>query len=431
MANPKSFNTVSGVINSGLCCGCGTCYALCPSQAINIQYNSLTGIYSPQISLGLCSNCGVCLKVCPGVEVNYRLLEKKYFGENRSNELIGVYRDCYTGYSCDNKLRFNSSSGGLITELLKVALETRLIAFSCITKAEVNSINKEIEIKPFLADSGEGVYKGIGSKYAPVPLNIAIKDILEKDGAYGIVGLPCHIHGIRKAQNLFPVLKKRIVFCIGLFCAKNIKLAGTYYLMKKLGIDLSEVKSLSYRGNGWPGGLTVEFLDGRNFFVNSENYYTSDFGAFIMPRCILCCDHSNELADLSCGDAWQKKFDDSLGTSVLLVRSSIGEKLVRHAISSKRIKLENTNPNEILVAQDMFDNKKRHITAAFKLWKILNKPLPQYTGIRFVSPGMSSYFLVVSTLIKNVLSSREKLWPLLRLFCKVTDFTSGLIKSRN
>lgn len=425
MTNPNLYENVAEVVKRGLCCGCGTCYALCPNEAIKIAFDSSIGIFYPQITPRFCANCGICLKVCPGLEVNYHILEKNYFGKNRSNELVGVCKDYYTGYSCDEKLRFNSASGGLVTELLKVALNENMITSSCITVTEVSSSNKEIKIRPLLVNTGEEIYRGIGSKYAPVPVNMIVKDILARSGSYGIVGLPCHVHGIRKAQNLYPVLKERIAFCIGLFCAKNLKLSGTYYLMQKLGIDLSKVKSLSYRGNGWPGELTVKFSDGS--FVNKNDYYTSDFGAFIIPRCILCCDHSNELADLSCGDAWQKINNDSLGTSVLLVRSVAGEKLVKQAVLSERIALEKTNSNEVLMAQDMFNYKKRHIAAALKISKILHKPLPRYTGVRLARPGISSYLLVLSVLIKNALTSREKLWPLLRLFCRMTDFASGRI----
>lgn len=424
----SDYKNVSCVVKKGLCCGCGTCYALCPNEAIDFKSDSNNGVYQPKIISGKCSSCGICLKICPGLEVDFQLLEKRFFSYNRLNDLIGIYRECYVGYSSAQKLRYNSSSGGVVTELLRVAFKIGLINSAVITKTDIEPHNKIIKINPYLANNADESEKGIGSKYASVPLNVILKKVMKSNGKYGIVGLPCHIHGIRKAQEIFPVLKDRIVFCIGLFCAASFKLSGTYYLMKKMKVDLSKLKSLSYRGNGWPGGMTLEFLDGYSLFIEMDKYYTSDFGAFIMPRCISCCDHSSELADLSCGDAWQKRDEDSSGTSVLVVRSGVGEKLIEHAVLSRQVVLEKANLSDILMSQDMFNNKKRHITATFTLLKILRKPLPKYNGVKLAQPHVESYLIALSVLIKSVLSSREKLWPLLRLFCKATDFINGLVK---
>ena len=51
----------------------------------------------------------------------------------------------------------------------------------------------------------------------PVPANIAFEEILEHDGKYAVVGLPCHIHGLRKAQELNKKLRERIVFSFAFF----------------------------------------------------------------------------------------------------------------------------------------------------------------------------------------------------------------------
>ena len=40
------------------------------------------------------------------------------------------------------------------------------------------------------------------SKYCPVPANVRIKKILRRNGKFAVVGLPCHIHGVRKAEML-------------------------------------------------------------------------------------------------------------------------------------------------------------------------------------------------------------------------------------
>ena len=50
---------MTGVINQGLCCGCGSCAAACTVRAITMQYGR------PQVERDLCIKCGACYAQCP------------------------------------------------------------------------------------------------------------------------------------------------------------------------------------------------------------------------------------------------------------------------------------------------------------------------------------------------------------------------------
>ena len=132
-------------------------------------------------------------------------------GSDVSNNIhIGNYLKCYLGHSTDYDIRFNSSSGGLITQLLIFALEEGIITGALVTRMKKD---KPLEPEPFIARTKKEILDAMGSKYCPVPANIALKEILKsKEGEkFAVVGLACHIHGIRKAEQIYASLKKKII----------------------------------------------------------------------------------------------------------------------------------------------------------------------------------------------------------------------------
>ncbi|WP_418896171.1 4Fe-4S dicluster domain-containing protein [Succinivibrio faecicola] len=46
------------------CCGCATCYAVCPKEAVYLTEDEKGFIY-PKINSKKCVRCGLCIKICP------------------------------------------------------------------------------------------------------------------------------------------------------------------------------------------------------------------------------------------------------------------------------------------------------------------------------------------------------------------------------
>jgi coenzyme F420 hydrogenase subunit beta len=187
-----------------------------------------------------------------------------------------------------------------------------------------------LEPMPIVATTEEGIRAATGSKYCPVPANLRLREILDTDGRFALVGLPCHIHGLRLAQTRIPRLRDKVPVCIGLFCGLNMSPLGTRVALRRRGIRPEEVAELRYRGDGWPGGLMARLQDGRTYCEGLYSYFGDSFSAYEMARCTLCSDALGELADLSCGDAWLPEYteSDDRGTSIVLVRSGSGEGLL-------------------------------------------------------------------------------------------------------
>ena len=272
---------VNNIINKGLCTGCGTCVALCPHDAIKLIIDGGKGIYVPTIIEELCTDCGLCYKICPGYEVDFKSLNLQIFGKESSNSVIGNNLNCFVGYTTDESVRFNSSSGGLITAVLLFALDNKLIDGALVTRMKKDN---PLEPEPFIARTKEEIIEASQSKYCPVPANIALDEILksEKNEKFAVVGLPCHIHGIRKVEQINKKLKDKIVFHFGIVCNHAPTFLATEFLLKKLNIKKEDIKLLSYRGEGWPGGMKIITKKNKVHFISlpSFNYWSGIFGLF-------------------------------------------------------------------------------------------------------------------------------------------------------
>ena len=226
MSSTKNEGTIQQVVTDGLCTGCGTCVGICPASAIVMPKNSPKGLYAPKVESELCNQCGLCMEVCPGCSVNFRELNKAIFTNEIGDVLIGNYINCYIGHATDYNVRYHSASGGAVSALLIFALEQGLIDGALVTKmSDKNPLEPEV----FMATGKEQIISASKSKYCPVPLNIGLKQIGEQDGRFAVVGLPCHIHGIRKAELLHKDLREKIVLHFGIFCSSTLNFSALKY----------------------------------------------------------------------------------------------------------------------------------------------------------------------------------------------------------
>lgn len=410
--------TVKAVTEKELCTGCGTCVGLCPNRAIRVIKSK--GIYIPQINDESCKYCGICLETCPGHSVDFKDLNLAIFGEEPQDILIGNYINCYVGYAIDYEIRYNSASGGLITALLVFALEEGIINGAIVTKmSDKNPLEPEV----FIARTKEEILLASKSKYCPVPVNIKIREILKEEGRFAVVGLPCHIHGIRKAEMINKELKEKIALHLGLQCSIARDFLATEYLLQKFHIKKEEVTKLDYRGKGWIGGMTIRLRNSDEKFIPYTTYWSMLKSFFIPTRCTLCSDHSSELADISFGDMWLPEFrDDKIGTSVIISRSEIGEALLQNARLKKGIEIKNLNRNKVLEPQRYsLASKKNYLKARLFLFEIIGRKVPIYNQ-NLSKSSLIAYFHAILLYLQIYISSKRYLWKLLPLFTLFLKF---------
>jgi coenzyme F420 hydrogenase subunit beta len=403
---------INGVLNSGLCCGCGTCAGICPQNAIEMVIDQIRGIYVPTIDIEKCKECGLCYEVCPGHAVNFEELNRGLFGRSPCDILLGNYENCYIGYAVDDDIRFNASSGGAVTALLAFALEQGIIDGAVVTRM---SKERVLEPEPFIARTKEELVEASKSKYCPVPVNVVMKDILNSkdDERFAVVGLPCHIHGIRKAQARNKKLQKKIVLCIGLICSHNNTVWQVKSLVERLDIREQDIEKIEFRGHGWPGRFAAILKNGDTVTIPySEAMTLHNLWFNAVPRCLLCCDLTSELADISCGDPWipEVTANETIGRSLIISRSKSSEHICQNACNTNYVDFKDISPDKVKQSSDMMRTKKRDINARFLFRRMFKREIPVYST-RLLKPNIVSYlrslFIHFNTGISNTTYLRK------------------------
>lgn len=413
--NPPK-ESIKQIVNNKLCTGCGTCTNFCPKNLITMTISLQDGIFSPKIADNSCINCGLCYQVCPGYEVDFKDFNEYFLSTNKRHDLLGVVDQGYVGFSENFDIRYNSTSGGLVTQILINAMQKKIIDGVLVTKmSEVNPFLPE----PFIARSPREIIEASKAKYCPVPVNIALKEIIaSKSGErFAVVGLPCHIHGIRKAEKLDDTLKNKIVLHIGLFCGGSPSFSGTDFLFRSLNIEKNNVVKIDYRGQGWKGKLAIFLKNGNTISIPYPDYW-GNFGSFFYPsRCTLCSDWTSELSDISFGDAWIKDImdNDKIGTSILIVRNQKCRDIIKEILSLKNINYNFIDSETIVNSQKGIFWKKRQIVARLNLMKIIGNSVPTDKQI-FLKPHLKEYFIACYNYVLMYIAANKKIWFILDFY---------------
>lgn len=411
-----SSKIIEWVVDQGLCTGCGTCTALCPTDAIAMVIDHRKGVYLPQLDKEQCNQCGICLDACAGHSVDFKDLNLAVFGQEAKDTLLGNYLNCYIGHTTDYEIRYNSASGGLVTALLIFALEKGIIDGALVTK--MNNEEKPLEPQPFIARTGEDIISTAKSKYCPVPANIALREILDREGKYAVVGLPCHLHGIRKAEMVSSELRNRIALHVGIFCSGVPNFRATEFLLRRLRLKIEEVKTLEYRGEGWPGKMSLKLKSGEAKLIPYPTYWEGFGGLFFPLRCRMCVDWFSKLADISCGDAWLPELKrDKVGSSVIVSRTAQGENILQQMMHDGIIELSTIGSGKVKESQGGFSQKREDFKAHLAISKLFNRkvPIPNDGLVLRLSPR--TYIRSGLLYSLGLLASSRRLWWLLDIYC--------------
>ena len=346
-------SNIGVVVQNHLCHGCGVCYAVCPRLAIHMENSGEEGHFVPVID-EKCINCNLCLRVCPGYDLDLEKLNEVIFNSQPENSKVGVYKHSYFGHSNDEDIRYNSASGGLITQILITLLEEGMIDGALVTSMDPSNPLQPMSI---LATTKEEVIEASRSKYCPVTIAEALRKIFNTEGRYAVVGLPCHIHGIRKAEQVLPHLRGRVVLHFGLLCSHMVGFPGIHFLLEKKGIDYREVVEMQYRGRGWPGSMLIKERSGAETTIplttGWHSYWPIFASYFFTPnRCLMCPDQMAEFADMSFGDAWlPESRDDKIGNSVIITKNDFADKVLRDVARKHHLVLDNISIDRIEESQ--------------------------------------------------------------------------------
>ena len=369
------------VVDKGLCTGCGTCIGVCPKKVLEVVY--IGGEPEPKL-IGKCIQCGLCSKVCAGSSIPLADMDQWLFGRKSSfkDDPLGVYRKCLRGFSTDPRIRAASSSGGATSAILNYALEKGVIEAAIVAGSD---IKKPWRCVPFLATSPEELKRATRFTPEMVSVNSLLREAVVEKGfkKIGIVGLPCHIHSVRKIQMARrpAEIARAIRITLGLFCASTYYFEGIKHLLSEFaGIGkLEDIVSLDYKGGQWPGSLTAATRDGKIYHVATKHEYTWHFlgPGSKRDRCLMCPDFSARVADVALGDIFQKVSPDP-NINAILVRTKTGDKMIKQAVKAGFLFVENHPPGFIPKSGMGWESKEHANIHRIKFRKRFGWPVPDY-----------------------------------------------------
>jgi coenzyme F420 hydrogenase subunit beta len=412
----SNMKTVLDVVLNGLCTGCGTCSAFCEEGAISMVVDAEKGVYVCRLDEGQCNKCGRCLQVCAGLGVDRVSLAKQLSSDTVPDPLLGPVMTCGAGLASDEFLRQNSSSGGLVTALLVHALETGMIDGAVVTRMKGDS---PLEAEPFIARTRDEILDAARSKYCPVPVNKVLREIISNDGRYAVVGLPCHIQGIRLAQELDDRVRSRVRFCLGLACHHTPSLLGTEYIISRLGLAAEDVSRIDYRSGTWPGAMRISTKGGGivSLPYDSGLYWGFLFQRFFYPtRCMMCLDKSSTLSDVSFMDAWNVAEEESGAKAMVIVRTRRGEELVESCLMAGKVGLSRVSKGSVAGSLDLVKATRARV-ASIEVLRKRQAMVPTDSGDCGSSWRDRTYARV--RMLVNALSSNRRLWRVLDLILSI------------
>ncbi len=293
-------------------------------------------------------------QACPGRYCNYPELNEFVFGKKPENMLSGIVEKAYIGHATDDAIRRNGASGGVITQTLIHLLETKQIIGAVCLKMGADVPWKA---KPVVARTKEELLACAQSVYSQTPVNTILSELTEEKGPLAYVGLPDQVAGIRKLQAMNHPSVKHIKYVLGPYTGTQMTFEAIRSFLRSHSINSEEdITELKYRAGEWPGHLQIKLKDGRTLKAEKFHYnYLIPF--FITSGCLQLPDFTNELTDISVGDAWNPTLEkQGGGHSVILARTPQAVEL----LESMEVELEEIPLDQALnMHGHMLDFKKR------------------------------------------------------------------------
>lgn len=424
----KDSLNIKKTIKADLCTGCGICEGACPTGAISTIVKK--GNFRPKINAKKCINCGRCVKACPGLGVDLVGLANKYQSDTANyNKMVGRYEKCFTGYSNDYEVRYHSASGGMVSQFLIWLLENGKIDGAIVTKFDHDN---PLLVKTFIATTREEIISARSSKYAPVTLNRVAQDIKAASGSrYVVVGLPCHIQGMRKLMEIDKNLRDKVIGLFGIYCSCGRTFYLTEYVFKERGIQKNKITYFQYRDEGCLGKMVVKVPQKEANTIrvklhNSESvlykkdvvykehfqsYYHPLRSFFIPRRCLFCIDHYAELADVCFGDIHIKPYsDDKVGVNSIIVKNKRWLNLLEECSASGVVHLDDVSFQTISDSQRMSFKKKGRNGAFVNICKNFGWVFPEYNVNYLRQPTKRDFIDYIQTRFQQFLGSHKFLW---------------------
>ncbi len=311
---------IKNIIEKKMCTGCGVCSNVCPNKCIEMISDPIEGFLYPVINYADCINCNNCKEICPIINKTkkYRTLEEP---------------KVYAAWSKNDEIRYNSTSGGIFSELaISILNEGGSIAAA--------RYNDKFQVEHCLISSKEDLPVVRQSKYAQSDTKdifLQVVNVLKKNKKVLFCGTPCQCAALQMlTKNKYDNLLLCDFICKGV----NSPKAYEMYLQELEQKYNSEIQNVWFKNkkNGWNNfGTKITFKNGCEYFEDRENdlfmygYIKKDLNLYIRSSCNKCeFKGINRDVDITLADFWgieirDKKQNINDGVSAVIIHTEKGE----------------------------------------------------------------------------------------------------------
>lgn len=289
------------------CVGCMACFEICSQNAIVIKddlnaYNALIN--------DKCINCGVCHRIC---QLN-----------NPARTIIPKY--WYQGWSNDEEIRTNGSSGGLAMSIAKAFVNNGGIVCSCAFE------NGKFKYK-FATDVDE-LIQFSGSKYVkstPEGIYKKIKDCLRSRKNVLFIALPCHVSAL---YNFVGKELSSNLYTIDLICHGTPSPQVLELFFEQYNLKLNQLQNLRFRNKG---RYQLEYNHQSVVQSGAMDCYSIAFLSSLIytDNCYECQYAKRErVSDITLGDSWGSDLSSKeweKGISLILCQTEKGKKILEES----------------------------------------------------------------------------------------------------
>ncbi len=384
-----AIRSLADVVAWDLCTGCGACYFACPKGAVTLVNIESSGIRPVFKSPG-CGECRKCLDICPGYSVDVAAVAPSPATE--AEHSFGNALEIWEGYASDPAIRFKASSGGILSALSLYCLEYEGMDFVLHTGTDKE---KPWENRTVKSRSRRELLERAGSRYSPASPCEGLKAVEESESPCVFIGKPCDVAAVSALRKENPGLDKKLGLVLSFFCAGTPSTQGTLEVAQSLNVLPSQITSLRYRGNGWPGRFSVQYGSAP---AEASLSYEESWGALTKYRplrCNLCPDGLGRMADISCGDAWHDKGGkENPGLSLVIVRTARGKRILRDAIAAGYVVLWPAEASHVMSAQVNLLQRRRELFGRLAALRIFGIPYPDFKGFSLLHSWLQLPFRV-------------------------------------
>ena len=367
----QRIKNLQDVVDWGLCLGCGACAYACQEKSVSLVNVEEVGI-RPAFKQN-CGTCNSCLAFCPGYSVDAYLASGAPTNGNRAHDDFGSALEIWEGHATDPEVRFRGSSGGVLSALSLYCLEREGMGFvlHAATDPEKPWLNKTV-----VSRTREEILSRTGSRYAPASPCEGLGRIEESDRPCVFIGKPSDAAATMRVRRERPKLDQNLGLVLTFFCAGEPSTKGTLDLIRDFQMVPSEVRSVRYRGEGWPGRFKVVSQTNEKSLTYQESWgKLTKYRAF---RWQLDPDGMGRVADISCGDAWEKFDSESdAGRSIVLVRTERGRQILQRAMTAGYVQLWKAEPSNVIAGQPGLVQRRKEIFGRILGMKLLLVPTPK------------------------------------------------------